>query len=737
MRKLKSAPNLKQQPVGATLTKIYFGSLAWEMAKNPMARNGVEIALSNVLPTGLETVPPVVVSEAVEQSPMAYRLAPKNAQSIELYQMGECEHQGELLAGLCLNLAQNNTAKSIVLYDIAGKLQDDLTNYVERLRQDESSQAIARLAVAKSAKEGGKDQEANKNKPYIDERTEGEIRGLYRVIPKYDKETGELQSERTEWLCDPVSVMGIGRSESEDYLVLEWQPEQSKHKIKEALPLKDLGEREGWKQLKARGLKITTNSGRRNELADYLQKSGNRTLWTITHATGWQNGAYILPNGEIIGTPESPVLFRSQSASFGGYDIQGTLASWQENIAHYAKGNPSMMTAIAVALSAPMIALLEADSFGVHLFGGSTTGKTTTANIASSLYGHPDRTRLSWNATALGLINEASARNDGFLPLDEIGQGASKKHVEMTAYALFNGVGKIQGAKDGGNREMHRWRVMAFSTGEIDLEGYLSQAGIKTNAGQLVRLLNIPINKATDFHGLADGKAHADHLNDASKAHYGVAGREWIAYLSTHRQAVKQAYAPIKQKWLARLPQDTSPQVQRVAARFAILETALHLAQFITQWNAQASSEALLHSFNEWVNVYGYHSKEERQIIEQVNGFLLANAESRFIAYPFDNTQGKIHTIAGYRVIPTETKAEEQEHFYLYQPAFMEAIQGFNKSQACQVLADKGMLKRGKEKGYEFMVKIPHKIDPKRTRSYLITPIYESDSEEETHSPPS
>ncbi|MDG6829215.1 DUF927 domain-containing protein, partial [Glaesserella parasuis] len=85
---------------------------------------------------------------------------------------------------------------------------------------------------------------------------------------------------------------------------------------------------------------------------------------------------------------------------------------------------------------------------GVHLFGGSTAGKTTTTNIASSLYGHPDKIRLSWNATALGLMNEASARNDNFMPLDEVGQSSTYKSVEQTSYALFNGVGKIQGAKD-------------------------------------------------------------------------------------------------------------------------------------------------------------------------------------------------------------------------------------------------------------------------------------------------
>lgn len=527
-------------------------------------------------------------------------------------------------------------------------------------------------------------------------------------------------------------MIGIGRSESEDFIVLEWQPEGSWHKVREAIPLEDLGEREGWRLLKKRGLKITTKTALRNELADYLQNAGDRTLWTITNATGWQNGAYILPNGEIIGQPETPVLFRSQSASFGGYTPQGTLESWQSEIAHYVKGNPSMMLAVSVALSAPLIHLLEAESFGVHLFGQSTAGKTTTANIASSIYGHPDKIRLSWNATALGLTNEASARNDNFLPLDEIGQGSNRKYIEQTAYALFNGVGKIQGAKDGGNRELQRWRIMAFSTGEIDLEGYLSAGGLKTNAGQLVRLLNIPITPAKEYHGLQDGKTHADHLNRASKAHFGAVGREWIAFLQGNTEKLAPIYTQIKDKWLNRLPNDVSPQVQRVAGRFAILETALQLAKDLTLWTESDNSEALLHCFNEWVNIYGLHSREEKQVIEQVNGWLLANAEGRFIYYPFDPTQARINNVAGYRIMPSEHNPDE--HFYLYPLAFDEAIRGYPKEQACQILADKGMLKNGEGRGYKYTARLPHKIDPKRTRCYVLMPIVEPDTEAEDKS---
>jgi putative DNA primase/helicase len=108
-----------------------------------------------------------------------------------------------------------------------------------------------------------------------------------------------------------------------------------------------------------------------------------------------------------------------------------------------------MMTGVAAALAAPLIGLAGADGFGIHLYEQSSAGKTTTANVASSLYGNPDVLRLTWYGTALGLANEAAAHNDALMPLDEIGQGADPVEVYKSAYALFNGTGKLQGAKEG------------------------------------------------------------------------------------------------------------------------------------------------------------------------------------------------------------------------------------------------------------------------------------------------
>lgn len=561
----------------------------------------------------------------------------------------------------------------------------------------------------------------NDLKPYVDKRREG----LYWIEPKLDNSTNEIL-EKESWLSTLVNVVGVGEDDAERYLILAWTPEGTDKERIEAIPLRDIGEKEGWARMKSGGMLITAKSGLRSLLADHLQRSGNRELWSIANATGWQYGAYIMPDASIIGRPERPVLFNGRSAAAKGYCVKGTVESWKGSVAKLAYRNPSMMLGIACALSAPLIGLAGADGFGVHLFGGSSAGKTTTANAASSVYGEPDALKLTWYSTALGLVNEAAAHNDGFMPLDEIGQGGNRRAVAESAYALFNGVGKIQGAKEGGNRDLKRWRAMAFSTGEIDLESYIRADGGKINAGQLVRLLNVPISKATEFHGYADGKAHADAMKDGYQNNFGAIGRKWIAYLAEHRDQAVKVVRDSERRWLSLLPPEASEQVRRVASRFAILDAALRLSSDLTGWDESVSHDALLHSFNAWVSEFGMGNREAKAWVEQAAAFLQQFGLSRYLPYPDSDPRDlPIKNLAGYRVT---NRVTDVIAFHTWPTVFKDEIAaGANYTAFAQVLADAGMLDK------------PSKGISKKTLSHggkqcrfvvLSLPIDDSDDEE-------
>ncbi|CNJ19276.1 Zinc-binding domain of primase-helicase family [Yersinia rohdei] len=583
----------------------------------------------------------------------------------------------------------------------------------------------ASMSVQLTAIEGGKKdrQQTDPLKPHIISRKDG----VYWVTPKVDKESGEIISNES-WLCSPLEVIGTGRDDKDQYLIIRWLPIGEDIPTTAAVPLADIGEREGWRTLKAGGVNVTTKSTLRAILADWLQRSGSLEIWRVAQATGWQCGAYIMPDGEIIGTPEKPVLFNGRSAAAAGYTVKGTPESWRDSVARLARGNPSMMAGVGAALAAPLIGLAGADGFGIHFYEQSSSGKTTTANIASSLYGEPDALRLTWFGTALGIANEAAAHNDGLMPLDEVGQGADPDSVAKSAYTLFNGVGKLQGAKEGGNRDLKRWRTVALSTGEMDIETFIASSGRKVKAGQLVRLLNIPLEKAHQHHETLNGKAHADALKDAYQHNYGAAGRYWIKHLADHQHQAVAAVREAESRWRSLIPADYGEQVHRVAARFAVLEAALLLGRVVTGWDEQECRDAIQHNFNAWIKEFGTGNKEHQQIIEQTEGFLNAYGLSRFAPLPYDPQSLPIRDLAGYRDKGKHDR--DAMVFYTFPAAFEDEIaRGFNVKHFAKALAGAGML-TPPASGRGYQRKSP-RIDGRQINVYVIQHMPESSQPDE------
>ncbi|MEL4203026.1 DNA primase [Plesiomonas shigelloides] len=670
---MKSAPNMKNQPSDLFEEAIIFaGDDAWSFAKAWEEGN-----------EALDRVPPVVLGPKQLSEIGELKIADQGRRCVRVYRSGKLSELQITSIATKLALAEVKEAR---LYDEAYQLLEDWTEQLPRLKAEAERGTSTVVAFPLSAQIVPGDE----LKPRVERRSDG----LYWIMPKVDKDSGEIINNEA-WLCSPLDVIGSGSDGAERYLVLRWRSPRGGEDITKAIPCADIGEREGWRQLKSGGVNVTTKSTYRAILADWLQQCGAGQEWIISHTTGWHHGAYIMPDGEVIGEPETPILFNGRSAAASGYSVVGTAESWRDSVARLAGGNPSMMLGVAASLAAPLIGLVGADGFGVHLFEQSSAGKTTTANIASSLWGEPDALRLTWYGTALGIANEAEAHNDSLLPLDEVGQGSSAKDVATSAYTLFNGAGKLQGAKEGGNRELKRWRTVAISTGEMDIETFLSAGGLKVKAGQLVRLLNIPMEKSTVFNGLPNGKAHADALKEAWIDNHGAAGREWVKWLATHQQEAKQAVRDAQARWRGLIPSDYGEQVHRVAERFAILEAALVVGAMITGWSEQASRDAIQHSFNAWVKEFGTGNKEHQQIIEQCEAFLNAYGFSRYLPYPDTDARDlPIKELAGYRT--GNHSSEEVFKFYTFPATFENEISGgFNPRQFAKALVSAGMLEAG------------------------------------------
>ncbi len=56
----------------------------------------------------------------------------------------------------------------------------------------------------------------------------------------------------------------------------------------------------------------------------------------VKHNNGVAFGAYIMPDGSVIGESEKPILFTGKTAAVNGYSVAGTTEGWRDTVARLA-----------------------------------------------------------------------------------------------------------------------------------------------------------------------------------------------------------------------------------------------------------------------------------------------------------------------------------------------------------------------------------------------------------------
>jgi putative DNA primase/helicase len=190
-----------------------------------------------------------------------------------------------------------------------------------------------------------------------------------------------------------------------------------------------------------------------------------------------------------------------------------------------------MSVPISAALAGPLLHIAGQEGGG----GRIVQGENNAFANAASVWGRgssPGYVR-TWRATANGLEGAAASASDTVLILDELNI-VEVRDSAMAFYGLANGTGKARAARDGSLREPKTWRVLILSTGEVRTETKLAEDRGRARAGQLVRMLDIPVDRNAGFgafdHGDQDGDAGAlaKAFKQAAISAYGTAGPEFV-----------------------------------------------------------------------------------------------------------------------------------------------------------------------------------------------------------------
>ena len=491
------------------------------------------------------------------------------------------------------------------------------------------------------------------------------------------------------WLCtalfvDAIASDGAGR-EFGRLLIIE---DRFKNKKQWCMPMGMLaGSCEDLRR-ELLGMGWEVDQKTRSRLPDYLFSQHPKKRVRAVGQVGWSDGrkSFVTPVS-VIG--DESVFYQSAHPGTGDYATGGTLESWKHEVALPAIGNPVLIVSISLALGGPLMDFFDVQGGGVHFYHDSSCGKSTAADVACSVYGTPDKFRKTWLATGNGLEGISALRNDTCLVLDEISE-ANPHTVGGIVYAICNGAGKQRANRSGNAAESKRWRLMLLSTGEKALETIMGGAGIKTNAGQEIRLPSICVARAhgafDNLHHFQDGAVFSDHLQAASRKHYGHAGMAFIKALM-ESPPVTSDFREIEAGF-----KTDHGQTTRVGKRFALIAYAgeLAIAFGILPWEPGTAIEAAMTLFQAWLSGQRTGNHEQEAILAALREYLEVHGESRFTSMKSVGTDAERLSNSA-RSGWFDSDPEKGKGYRMTAAGLKHAAPGFDKRRVLRALVDAGI----------------------------------------------
>ncbi len=500
------------------------------------------------------------------------------------------------------------------------------------------------------------------------------------------------------FVCAPLYVLAYARNERhENYskLLQFYDPDNNLHEWLMPQELLAGDGSEVRKTLLSMGLKIGEERRAKDLLTRYLLSCDPIDRVRTIDRTGWHGQSYILPEGPIGKQSKEKVLFLGSHVGQPIFHSLGSLKEWQTRIATPCIGNSRLIFSLSAAFAGPLLGICHEENGGFHLRGASSTGKTTSLYVAASLFGGKDYIQR-WRSTANGLEATAKMYNDLLLPLDEMGEINPKEAGEV-AYMLGNGTGKARADKTGGARDKAKFRCLFLSTGEISLAQHMLEDGKKAKAGQETRIADIPADLGPygvfEFlHQYVDGASFANAIAEAARECHGVAGREYIAYLSENHEMVKSAVdATIDTFVQEYVPKGSSGQVKRVGRRFGLVAAGGELAIYfgIIPWEKGFAKSGAGRCFTDWLEHRGDDQNiEEKKILSKIQLFFEMHGDSRFSNW-YSEFDTKTYNRAGFK----KTEGDRTEYYVLEEVFKNELCQGHDWKRAAKILVEKGYLK--------------------------------------------
>lgn len=283
----------------------------------------------------------------------------------------------------------------------------------------------------------------------------------------------------------------------------------------------------------------------------------------IVKAFGWSEDqtSFILGNQRISEDKTDQVRVSDEIISSGmgrDFGVKGQKKKWVELVdrIYNRPGAELYQFLFLVAASAPLVKIANLPNFhGIPtaLTGESGLGKTTTCQVAMSMWGDP--ALFTHIASQAGSTSQALLKRIAILRhlpriFDEM-TGQKLEILRDLFFALSNGQGKDRLTSSGGFATgSEEWDTPSFITGNLDITGMLSNLDSQQRDAAMVRVFEIKLpddyNEKLWPNELAEVKRL---IAEELPATYGHIGRDLIKFYIQKRDKLREHILTMRSKF--------------------------------------------------------------------------------------------------------------------------------------------------------------------------------------------
>ncbi|WP_270232493.1 DUF927 domain-containing protein [Staphylococcus warneri] len=312
--------------------------------------------------------------------------------------------------------------------------------------------------------------------------------------------------------------------------------------------------------LKLVNRKLDVTSTTSTRLIDYINKSKRyNPPVNVNVATrlGHVKGYFIYPYQEEM--KNSNIKLFNNDKGFqkliDSFQSKGTLNSYSKNVFNQIKNLPMVMVMLYASLGSVLLREFGLQPFIVEISGSTSTGKTFTLNLVSSVWGTSDLI-TTWGSTKNSIEAMASFLNSFPMFKDDT-RNTNPKFVANATYNFSSGESKSRSNINLTLNAKKEWRNILLSTGEASISNMADEkAGV---SARVVTLQDQPYPDNFDF----------TTLDKAFRENYGTLG---IAFIKQY-QSKKETYKDAFESYQRYFNQKGSNEImQRLGRAFALLQ---------------------------------------------------------------------------------------------------------------------------------------------------------------------